>query len=61
MEEQKTQTTLIEEQTAIEAPAPERVPLSELEDGCRVQGVYAVRDRELRRKSVVSGQRVWRV
>jgi 3'-5' exoribonuclease len=30
-------------------PAP-RVPLSELEDGQRVKGVYAVRERELRRK-----------
>jgi 3'-5' exoribonuclease len=30
-------------------PAP-RVPLSELEDGQRVGGVYAVRERELRRK-----------
>ena len=36
------------------APAPaegsERVPLRELEDGQRVAGVYAVRERELRRK-----------
>jgi 3'-5' exoribonuclease len=32
------------------APAPARVPLRELEDGQRVQGVYAVRERELRRK-----------
>jgi len=51
------------EQTQIEAlgaadppvaePAPEpavRVPLGELEDGQRVSGVYAVRERELRRK-----------
>ena len=30
-------------------PAP-RIPLSELEDGQRVKGVYAVRERELRRK-----------
>ena len=29
---------------------PSRVPLGELEDGQRVQGVYAVRERELRRK-----------
>jgi 3'-5' exoribonuclease len=38
------------------APAPEdaalpmRIPLRELEDGQRVRGVYAVRERELRRK-----------
>src|SRR5262249_13868655 len=38
------------EQTQIEALAPRRVPLNELEDGQRVEGVYAVRDRELRRK-----------
>jgi 3'-5' exoribonuclease len=31
-------------------PAPPRVPLRELEDGQRVQGIYAVRQRELRRK-----------
>ncbi|HET7052897.1 MAG TPA: HD domain-containing protein [Solirubrobacterales bacterium] len=30
--------------------APVRVPLRELEDGQRVKGVYAVRERELRRK-----------
>jgi 3'-5' exoribonuclease len=38
---------------AVEAePEPElpRVPLRELEDGQRVRGVYAVRERELRRK-----------
>ncbi len=50
MEEQKTQTTMIEEQTTIEAIEPQRVPLGELEDGRQVQGVYAVRERELRRK-----------
>ncbi|MGC1853325.1 MAG: HD domain-containing protein [Solirubrobacterales bacterium] len=37
-----------------QAPPPEppsaRVPLRELEDGQRVKGVYAVRERELRRK-----------
>jgi 3'-5' exoribonuclease len=32
------------------APAPARVPLRELEDGQRVKGIYAVRERELRRK-----------
>lgn len=37
------------EQTAIPTP-PERVPLRDLEDGQRVRGVYAVRQRELRRK-----------
>jgi len=31
-------------------PAPARTPLRELADGRRVQGVYAVRERELRRK-----------
>jgi 3'-5' exoribonuclease len=31
-------------------PAPVRVPLRDLEDGQRVKGVYAVRERELRRK-----------
>ena len=41
---------------AIESPAPDpvepaaRVPLRDLEDGQRVAGVYAVRERELRRK-----------
>ena len=33
-----------------EAQAPQRVPLRELEDGQRVAGAYAVRERELRRK-----------
>ncbi|HYG96219.1 MAG TPA: HDIG domain-containing protein, partial [Solirubrobacterales bacterium] len=32
------------------APAAVRVPLRDLEDGQRVSGVYAVRERELRRK-----------
>jgi len=32
------------------AEAPARIPLGELEDGQRVCGVYAVRERELRRK-----------
>ncbi len=32
------------------APAAVRVPLRELEDGQRVKGIYAVRERELRRK-----------
>lgn len=43
------------EPTVVEAPAPEpapalRIPLGELEDGQRVGGVFAVRERELRRK-----------
>src|SRR5689334_951814 len=38
------------EQTQIEALAPSRVPLAELEDGQQVAGAYAVRGRELRRK-----------
>jgi 3'-5' exoribonuclease len=46
MEEQ----TRIEEQTQIEALDPERVPLRDLQDGQRVKGAYAVRNRELRRK-----------
>jgi 3'-5' exoribonuclease len=37
------------EQTAIPIPTP-RVALCDLEDGQRVRGVYAVRERELRRK-----------
>jgi 3'-5' exoribonuclease len=37
-------------QTQIEALAPIRVPLGDLDDGGRVAGAYAVRDRELRRK-----------
>jgi 3'-5' exoribonuclease len=37
------------EQTAIPIPTP-RVALRDLEDGQRVRGVYAVRERELRRK-----------
>jgi 3'-5' exoribonuclease len=37
------------EQTAIPTP-PERVALLDLEDGQRLRGVYAVRERELRRK-----------
>jgi 3'-5' exoribonuclease len=37
------------EQTAIPTPS-ERVALRDLEDGQRVRGVYAVRERELRRK-----------
>jgi 3'-5' exoribonuclease len=44
------QTTMIEEQTAIEVPGPVRIPLRDLEDGQRVKGAYAVRNRELRRK-----------
>jgi 3'-5' exoribonuclease len=50
MEEQTTQTTTMEEQTQIEALGPERIPLRNLQDGQRVKGAYAVRDRELRRR-----------
>jgi len=50
MAEQGQQPTPLEEQTTIEALAPQRVPLRELEDGQRVRGAYAVRGRELRRK-----------
>jgi 3'-5' exoribonuclease len=38
------------EQTLIDNLAPLRVPLRDLEDGQLVEGVYAVRERELRRK-----------
>jgi len=38
------------EPTLDPAPAPARVPLRELQDGKQVNGVYAVRGRELRRK-----------
>jgi 3'-5' exoribonuclease len=37
-------------QTLIDTLGPERVPLRELEDGRQLQGAYAVRERELRRK-----------
>ena len=37
-------------QTLIDTLGPQRVPLRELEDGQQLQGAYAVRDRELRRK-----------
>lgn len=40
----------MEQQALTEALATARVPLGELEDGQRVRGVYAVRERELRRK-----------
>ncbi|HZO06484.1 MAG TPA: HD domain-containing protein [Solirubrobacterales bacterium] len=39
-----------EQQIAIPTPPEPRVALAELEDGQRVRGVYAVRERELRRK-----------
>ena len=39
-----------EQQISIPTPPEPRVPLGELEDGQRVRGVYAVRERELRRK-----------
>jgi 3'-5' exoribonuclease len=38
------------EQTQIDSLGPSRVPLRDLEDGRQVAGVYAVRERELRRK-----------
>src|SRR5664279_3656428 len=38
------------EQTLIDSLGPQRVPLGELEDGQLVEGAYAVRGRELRRK-----------
>jgi 3'-5' exoribonuclease len=44
-----TEQTQIEALAAVE-PAAVRVPLRDLEDGQRVNGVYAVRERELRRK-----------
>ncbi len=39
-----------EQQISIPTPAEPRVALADLEDGQRVRGVYAVRERELRRK-----------
>jgi 3'-5' exoribonuclease len=58
MAEQTQIETLVPEAPVAESPPPERraaepsarVPLRELEDGQRVRGVYAVRERELRRK-----------
>ncbi len=38
------------QQISIPTPPEPRVPLAEMEDGARVRGVYAVRERELRRK-----------
>ncbi len=38
------------EQTLIDTSAPQRVPLRDLDDGQRAEGVYAVRERELRRR-----------
>ena len=40
----------MEQQALTDAIAPVRVSLRDLEDGQRVKGVYAVRERELRRK-----------
>ena len=37
-------------QTLIDTLGPERVPLRDLDDGQQLQGAYAVRERELRRK-----------
>jgi 3'-5' exoribonuclease len=37
-------------QTMIDTVGPERVPLRDLQDGRQVQGAYAVRERELRRR-----------
>jgi len=51
MEQQALSEALIAETPSPNGSAPStRVPLGELEDGQRVQGVYAVRERELRRK-----------
>jgi 3'-5' exoribonuclease len=48
--EQPTLDTLMAEPASNGAAPPNRVPLRELEDGQRVHAVYAVRERELRRK-----------
>jgi len=40
----------MEQQALTDAPMVARAPLAELDDGQRVAGVYAVRERELRRK-----------
>src|SRR3954453_16544711 len=50
MEEQTTQTAMMEDQEQIEPLRPERIPLQHPHGGQRVKGAYAVRDRELRRK-----------
>jgi 3'-5' exoribonuclease len=49
MAEQTQIETLVEPESAPQEPAV-RVALCDLEDGQRVRGVYAVRERELRRK-----------
>jgi 3'-5' exoribonuclease len=49
MAEQTQIETLVPAESAPQEPAV-RVPLGDLEDGQRVSGVYAVRERELRRK-----------
>jgi 3'-5' exoribonuclease len=40
----------VEQQISIPTPPEPRVPLNQMEDGQKVSGVYAVRERELRRK-----------
>jgi 3'-5' exoribonuclease len=40
----------MEQQTLTDASGPARIALRDLQDGQRVKGVYAVRERELRRK-----------
>jgi 3'-5' exoribonuclease len=46
----KERETEMDEQTMIDSLGQERTPLRDLQDGQRVKGAYAVRDRELRRK-----------
>jgi 3'-5' exoribonuclease len=47
---EQTQIETLAQTNGSATEAAVRVPLSELEDGQRVRGVYAVRERELRRK-----------
>jgi 3'-5' exoribonuclease len=47
---QEALTGIVEEAVSANGATPARAPLRELEDGQRVEGVYAVRERELRRK-----------
>jgi 3'-5' exoribonuclease len=46
----KERETEMDEQTMIDSLGQERTPLRDLQDGQRLKGAYAVRDRELRRK-----------
>jgi 3'-5' exoribonuclease len=47
---ERVDTQMERPESPVEAVAPARIPLAELEDGQLVEGAYAVRERELRRK-----------